>query len=52
LARWADIDPDPSSVVAAAVEFVALALLYAGVAALANRSLLTSLRKRGKASAK
>jgi O-antigen/teichoic acid export membrane protein len=48
VARWADLEPDPRSLVGAALELLVLLVCYAAVGALANRSLLAAIAKRRK----
>jgi PST family polysaccharide transporter len=50
-ARWADIEPDPRSLMGSVLELLILVAWYAAIAALTNRSLFTSLMKRRKAKA-
>ena len=45
VARWAGIDPVPSSLLGSICELLILLACYCGIAALTNRSLLASLRR-------
>jgi PST family polysaccharide transporter len=50
-ARWADIEPDPRSLVGSVLELLVLVAWFVAIAALTNRPLVASLMQRRKAAA-